>query len=688
MPGSQRGGMQEWAVAERGRFALWLPVLMLAGNTLYFTLLQEPPWWLGTAVLLPSALLAGLLWRHPVPRGLVLAVAAVALGFAAVQMTAHAAPPPLELPRHAVTVVGRVRAVEPLPWGLRVTLAAPSLDGRPALARRVRIRLRPEDDAAPATGDTLRLRARLMPPEPPAYPGGWDLQRDAFFSGMGGYGYALSHAEIVGHAAPTTPGAWLQALRETIATRIAAVLPDPESAICATLLTGAAAAIPEADRAAFRDAGLAHLLAIAGLHIGIVMGLVFATVRAGLAVWEWAALHWPTKPIAALAALAAGGFYMLLTGAHVPIVRSFAMACLLTLGVVVGRRAVSLRGLALAMAVLLLIAPSQSVGVSFQMSFSAVLALIVGYEALRPALTRLRGDGSRGRRLLHHVATLALTSALAGTASAPFAAYHFGQVQVYNVLANVAAVPVTALWIMPAGLIALVLMPLHIEALALWPMGWGVAAVLWIGRSVSALPRAVVAVPHAPDWGLAVVALGMAWVGVWRTRLRLAGVPVIVLGLTSPVWVHPPDLLLAADGRLASVRAGGTMFAQERSGSSGFTLDAWRRMWAAGPPRALPERPEGGLACTDAGCTLRYRVGGPSALLLLRPATGAACVASILASLEPVRLRCPEPLPLLVDRFDLWRDGAHAIWLEHDGVRVVSDRDMRGARPWVPPPPD
>ena len=676
--------LRDWMTAERGRFALWLPVVMAAGNALYFALPAEPPTRAGAVTLLGTAVLLAALWRWQMPRALALGALAAALGFAAVQFATAAAPALLMLPRRGVVVTGQVRAVEPLAQGVRITLDAPRFDDGAPQPRRVRIRLRAEDPALPQTGDQLRLRARLSLPEPPAFPGGWDLQRDAWFSGLGAYGYALTRVTILAHDPPAGFAGWMQALRETIAARIAAVLPDDRGAICATLLTGSTAAIPEADRAAFRDSGLAHLLAIAGLHIGIVMGLVFGGVRAILAASEQAALRWPTKPIAAVAALAAGGAYMLLTGAHVPIIRSFAMACLVTLGVLVGRRAVSLRGLGLAMAALLLLAPAQAMGVSFQMSFSAVLALIAGYEALRPALARLR---ARGGVVLHHVATLALTSALAGTASAPFAAYHFGQVQLYNVLANVAAVPVTAFWIMPAGLIALALMPLHLEALALLPMGWGVAAVLWIGRTVSALPAAVFAVPHAPPWGLAVVALGMAWLGLWRTRVRLAGVAVILLGLASPAFIRPPDLLLAADGRLAGVHANGAMYVAERSGSSAFTLDAWRRMWASGTPRGLPDAPEGGLACTEDGCTLRRRADGPVARLLLVAATPADCAADVLASLEPVRLRCPPPGPWLIDRFSLWRNGATAVWLEADGVRVLSDRAARGQRPWVAPLP-
>jgi competence protein ComEC len=509
------------------------------------------------------------------------------------------------------------------------------------------------------------------------------LQRDAFFAGIGGYGYALTPVQHVAEALPTGPARWIQRLRELIDARIMAVLPDPEGAIAATLLTGATASIPESDRTAFRDAGLAHLLAIAGLHIGIVMALVFGAARLGLVLNEHAALYWRTKEIAALAALAAGGAYMLLTGAHVPIIRSFAMASLVTLGVIVGRRALSLRGLALAMIALILLAPSEVMGVSFQMSFSAVLALIVGYDALRPWLARLQGNGSWRRRMLCHVVALALTSALAGTFSAPYAAYHFGRIQIYYIIANVAAVPITAMWVMPAGLIALVLMPLHTEALALVPMGWGIDAILWVGRTVSSWPAAVLAVPHAPAWGLAVLSIGIAWAGLWRTRVRLAGIPVMALGLLSPLFDRPPDLLVSADARLIGVRTAHGVFVQKHPGASNFTLDAWLQLWAARAASPLPETGEaagGAISCTDPACTLRPR--GVAALLVRGDADDRACTFPLVVSAEPIRLDCANHLEK-IDRFSVWRDGAFAVWLDPAGVRVLSDRENRGARPWV-----
>jgi competence protein ComEC len=505
---------------------------------------------------------------------------------------------------------------------------------------------------------------------------------------------------------------FVQWLRETIAGRVVAVLPGSAGAVSVTLLTGAAMAIPEADHEAFRDAGLAHLLAVAGLHIGIVMGFALAIARFGFALSEHASLFWPTKKLSALCALGAGAAYMVLTGMHVPIIRSFAMACLFTVAVMADRRPLSLRGLALAGMVLMLIAPFEVPDVSFQMSFSAVLALIAGYEALRPWLRRLHG-ASWHRRLLSHVAALALTSTLAGTASAPFGAYHFGHVQVYFVVANMVAVPLTALWVMPAGLIALLLMPLHMEVLALVPMGWGAQVVIWVARATAALPEATFRVVHIPAWGLCVFSVGLAWLGLWRTQRRLLGVLIMAVGLASPVFDHPPDLLVSDDGRLIAVRTGQGAFLQQTSGGSKFVRDSWAQYWAVGSfqpmpdgvPAAPPVVPPGlsvadraapggsngtsgdAVQCKLDACLLRPYPDRPGAMLARGAKHPDFCAqVSVTVSAEPARGLCPRPWPELVDRFTVWRNGSAAIWLEAGGARIVTDRAERGDRPWVPPP--
>ena len=323
-PGRIARWLHALAEAERQRFAPWLAVALGAGVLLYFALPSEPP--AGAAWIAPPLLLLAVLVGMARPAaGYALGLAAaVALGFAVALWHAGRQPPPLDLPRGAVVVSGRVADVNLLPEGRRVTLTRPRLDGGEALPRSLRVRLRNEDPARPEPGEVLTVRALVRAPGSPAYPGAYDFQRAAFFSGLGGSGFAIGRATV----APGTESLPLAGLRAAIEARATAALPGAAGAIAAALLTGGQSAIPAADLAAMRDSGLAHLLSVSGLHIAIVMGVAFSVLRVAIAAVPPLALRMPGKPVAAIGALVVGGFYMLLTGAGVPMQRSFAMATL------------------------------------------------------------------------------------------------------------------------------------------------------------------------------------------------------------------------------------------------------------------------------------------------------------------------------------------------------------------------
>ncbi len=623
---------------------------MAAGIVLYFQPATEPRL-LPVALLATGSFLGALLARHPVPRAALLCAALSATGFASAGIATWRAPPWATLPRTATIVTGTVAALETLPEGRRVSLAAPSLDGAAPLARALRIRLRDTDTQTLAAGDRLQVRALIQPPPPPAYPGGWNMQRDAFFAGIAGYGFAIGPATRLHHAAPGR----LQAWREAIAARIMEGLPGENGAIAATLLTGLGAAIPPDDRRAFQDSGLAHLLAVAGLHMGIVMGMFFLLTRKALAATEYSALYWPTRSIAALVALAAGAAYLALTGAHVPTLRSFAMASLITLATLTGRRALSLRALALAAVALMLIAPHVVMGVSFQMSFAAVLALIAGFEALRPF-----------RATRRYVLSLVLTSLLAGTATLPFAAYHFGTLTPYYVPANLLAVPLTAFWVLPLCLASLALMPFGWERAALVPAGWGIHATLGIARAVAAWPDAVITVRQMPGAALALMALGLVWLCLWRSRLRLAGLAPLAAGLLAALAAPVPDLLVSPD--IVAARVDGQVFAEAGKRAGPFALQAPARVWGQ-PGAPFPSR-----LCDDAAC--RFDIGGQHILLVRGKADcgGAAIV------LTTARLGAGCTAPVMIDAGVTRLQGAIALYVAPCCVRRVTDRE---SRPWV-----
>lgn len=679
--------LEAWLAAERGRLAPWLAVAMGAGVLAYFSLREEPSAWLAA----PAPLLVALAWwvarRAPHAGWGIGLVAAGWLGFGAAALHAAVMPPVADPPRRAVMLSGVVQDVDLLPEGRRVTLAGVRFAaGQPPQPRTFRVRLRANDPARPEPGDRLAVRALVRGPMAPAYPGAWDFQRAAYFAGQGGAGFAIGPAEVAAGSDAAPP---LAGLRAVIEARVTAAVPGAAGAVAAALLTGGRSAIPRDGLAAMRDAGLAHLLSVSGLHIAIVMGVTFWLVRLLLACWRWLALRVDGKACAGLAALAAGGFYMLLTGSGVPMQRSFATAALVTLALLAGRQAISLRSLALVAALVIAIAPAQLLGPSFQMSFAAVLALISGWEALKAPMARLRGEGQWWRRALVAAVALLGTSVLAGLATAPFGLAHFGRLQWYGVAANALAVPLTSVLVMPAGMLAVALMPLGLEGPALSVMGRGCEAILSVALEVTSWPGAASGARPIPSWGLAAFGAGMVWLCLWRMRWRWFGAPVMLLGLVSPAFDRPADIFVSGDARLIGVAAGNVLWVERQSGASSLTRAFWLR--AHGLPEARPLPAEGAAAggairCGPAACVLRPLAHRPAALLLRGAPSPDACgQAAVIVAAEPFRGRCAAST--VIDRFDVWRDGPHAIWLGADGALVVSDRAWRGARPWVPPVP-
>ncbi|WP_297370561.1 ComEC/Rec2 family competence protein [Acidocella sp.] len=657
-----------WVEAERGRFFLLLPVAMGAAILGYFALPAEPPLWVGGGMVVMAGAALGLAWGHFYGRFAAALALAAALGFARAEWRTASLPLMPIIPAGVMDVQGRVAGIELLPGTVRLTLDQVRLDGGPPMARDVRVKLRANDPVSLVAGETVRGYGLLFGPERPAWPGGWDVGRDEYFAGLAAMGAMVGDLTVVAPARPGGLAAWVQTVRADIATRILAVLPPRTGAVAVTLLTGDEQSIPADERQDFIAAGLAHILAVAGLHVGIVMGLAFGITRFLLTRSERLTLRWPVKPVAAVAALLAGGMYALLTGAHLPILRSLAMAGLVTAGIIAGRRAASLRGLAMAALALMLATPEAVLGVSFQMSFSAVLALISGYAAVGHWFTRFHATSSKFGRVGMHLLMLALTSLLAGGASMPFAAFQFGQMQPYWILANLVAVPLTAFWIMPLGLLALGLMPLHLAAAALVPMGWGIGVMVWLTRVIAAWPDALLRVPALPVSAMLAYAAGLSWLCIWRGRGRWLGLGGMVAALVLALGARPPDVLISADARLVAIRAGGSVYVVEQPHASRFVLAQWQGVW-------------GGVALTPAACSAAScRLGAVlyTDTPVCPPGAGVRVIVS--PALVPA---CPGVVVL--DRRRAFLDGAVAAWVTPAKIKLRTDAEVQGRRPWVVP---
>ncbi|HEV2678509.1 MAG TPA: ComEC/Rec2 family competence protein [Aliidongia sp.] len=678
-------------VAERERWVLWLPVAFALGIGGYFALRSEPWGGLGITMALPLAALS--LWArrslHPVaPTALLIALplCLVAGGFAVAQFeTWRVAAPALERRIGPAALDGRVIEVETLNEGIRVTLGAVRLD-RLAPDRtpaRVRVRLK-AGSAVPEVGDHLSVSAILMPPPAPALPGGFDFQRQAFFQRLGAVGFAVGSSQIV-PAARSSISTALRSVRSAMTARIHAALPGPEGAIAAAIITGERGAIPAGINQDFRDSGLAHLLVIAGLHMTLATGAAFFAIRAILALVPRIALVRPIKKWAALGALLIALLYLAISGAAVPTQRAFVMCVLALLAILIDRQPVSMRSLAWAAFLVMALDPVAIVGVSFQMSFAAVLGLIAFYEAWGGKLGGLRQDaGPIGHGLLHLLG-IALTTIVATLGTAAFAIYHFNRFALFSVPANLIAVPLAGVWVMPWALVSCLLMPLGLESVGLVPMGWGIAVIERVAHWTAGLPSATLDLPTMPDWGLLLIVVGGLWLALWRAPWRRWGVMPVLIGVASLTAAHAPDLILAADGALVAVRSNDAyLLSSERTDR--LAAETWLRTAGGIPSGPLPAAGEaaehGAIRCDAAGCLI-LRNDRRIALVRDISVLDEECRTSdLVLSLVRAPRRCGGRTRL-IDLSDLRHNGATALWFG-DPLRIESANAQRGDRPWVP----
>jgi competence protein ComEC len=678
------------AEAERTRWPLWLPVMFGTGIGTYFALPVEPV----SATLLVAlgvalcAVALAAASAKATSRAVLALVAAFALGFAIAKLREErVAAPVLSRALGPFSLEGRVEYAQTHGNGVRVVLSALQarrFDVMPA-PERVRVsfrygaeRLRP--------GDRIRATAVLMPPPGPAAPGAYDFARTAFFQRLGAVGYAYGRPNLL--ARP--PSSFLQQsientinrLRFRMTLRIHEVLPGSTGSIASALITGDRGGISDPDEQALRDAGLAHVLAIAGLHMALVGLGLFWLVRAVLATMPALALRYPIKKWAAGSALIGSGFYLVISGAGPPSIRAFTMLAMMLLAVLFDRTVLSMRSVALAATIILALEPESLVEPGFQMSFAAVAGLIAVAEWERArAAERERQGRPMFAGIRRYMRGIATTSLVGSIATVPYAIYHFDRATHFAVLGNLLAMPIMGFVTMPAAAIAVALMPLGLDAWPLRVMGVGIQAMLAVGHWVSGLPGAVSVAPAWPVGALVLISLGGLWCVIWRQNWRWLGLVPAAAGVVLAYSLKGPDLLVARDGETAALRVASGSLAFPRYPRDRYAATEWLKRDGdeRSPTQAIAKRSDG-IRCDSDGCIAH----GPAARIIAFPsrvdALAEDCLnADILVSAIAINRPCPRPT-FALQKSQVEAAGGYAVWLSP--FRVETVQAMRGERPW------
>jgi competence protein ComEC len=409
---------------------------------------------------------------------------------------------------------------------------------------------------------------------------------------------------------------------------------------------------------------------------------VYFTIRLALAAIPAIALVYPIKKWAAAGAMLGGLGYLLISGAAFATVRSYMMISIMFLAVMLDRPALALRNVALAALAILLVWPESLFDPGFQMSFAAVVALVSAYEWLRVREEERAMRGATGWVLLFF-GGIVTSTLIASLAVAPFGIYHFHNTQQFAILANLVAIPICNLVVMPAALATLVGMPFGLEAAPLQAMGWGIEAMVWSAYWVSGLPGAVGRVPAIPTYAFVLMVAGGLWCTLWGTRWRLLGLVPGVLGLVLAPTGHRPDVLVGRGAALVAVRtAEGSLSALAVRGGSTFELARWLEHDGDGRPQAQVAKADA-FRCDAHGCTARVK--GQLLAVATTPAAlrDDCAAAAILVLTFATPAGCAPPGPM-IDAEDVRTAGAHALYVDGGRVRIETVAETRGARPWAP----
>ena len=682
--GFANGKIAAFFLSRRARWALWIPVAVGVGAGGYFSLRAEPPAWTGALCL--ALLLAFLAPFYSNKKALLawLPVFLAALGFAAAQLRAHAvAAPVLKYATPATVFQGRVLSVERQPEGFRFVLGdiTPqwirySWGKRYAMPAAARLTSRLHQPP-PEAGATVRVKARLLPLPPPVLPGAYDFQRMAWFSGFGATGYALGPVETV---SPARGGRYLLAgLRAAIYRHITAAIPNRDAAaVTAGILIGQRGAISQRAWNDIRLSGLAHLLAVAGLHTGVVTGWIFFFTRLLLAAIPYVALRWPVKKIAAAFSIPAALFYLGLVGAPLPAARAVIMVCAVMAAIIMDRDPFSLRLLALAATVILLLRPESLAGASFQMSFAAVTVLIAFYEGTRGWWSGLYQDRRWFMRAALFVLASMATTAAATLGTAPYALYHFLSVPLLaGFIVNLIAVPIAVFIVLPVGVCACLLIPFGLDAVPFKIVGGGVKMILVVAAMTARMPFAAV---HAASWPLSlliVITFGGLWTCIWQGRARWFGLLPVLLAVCLIPFAPRADVLVSTRGALFAVRAAdGKLWISPGRGDR-FV----RREWALREGGATPSPP---VSCDAHACFYKAR-GHLVAFVKTQSALAEDCKKAgvVISAFVIPPASCTAPL--VIDKKKLRRTGATALYfMPGGGIAAHSVFAARGRRLWTP----
>ncbi len=536
----------------------------------------------------------------------------------------------------------------------------------------VRISLK-SDISGFAIGDRIELSATLMPPPHPSAPGGFNFAEYTYFKQIGAIGFATSRPYLVYSDDLNTTTKYINAFRHKIGNRIESRMEPASASVALALLIGDTSKINITDLTMIRTSGIAHIIAISGLHVVIIVGLIFLSTRVLLARFPYLVNHYDLKKISAVLGILGSFIYLIIAGSPISAQRAFIMSTITLFAIIIDRTSNPMRSVATAGMIVLLLTPENLFTPSLQMSFAACISLIAGFaittKFLKPETYKIGGKFGM------YVLGIVISTLLAGTATTPFVIYHFNQFSTYSLITNLFAIPLTNFIIMPLGVASLLLMPIHLDWLTLPPMGWAINSMVWIAKQVSFLPEASIHIASYSAAGIGLIALGGAMLCMMTTNLRFLSIPIILVGMltNSKTLRGPmPDLMLDSKGKLFALKLDDAHYFSSKM-SARFVRKSWEQSMGIADSLTIRDLE----SCDGFFCKLTSN-NQAVAILYNGKYAPSNCEFNLFINLTEIKTLCNTA----IDRAFLREHGTTFIWLKEEGIKIQSVAGTLKRRVW------
>lgn len=559
---------------ERHNFIVWSPIITMLGIYIYFSRFVDISIKNTSIIFLINLFLFFVTKKHSILKIIFTVSLLLILGFLCSSIRVNLMEyQTISKKIYNVTLEAKIDKIINSHWGKKIIFSDIKTEQRYSLPKKIKLTMRgkksefllqnnkisqnnkvtqfaPEINIA----DTVKFRAILEPIGKPVYVNSFDPRFFAFFSEIGAKGYILSDMEIIKKDNNFSFTRTFENIRNYINNRIMQIVPNTPGAMSKALITGDVSGIDKQSMEQIRAAGLAHLLAISGMNLALVAGMSFVMLRYMLLFFPKISFKMEVKKIAAFFAIIISFLYLAISGMEVSAERAFIMTSVFLLAIIIDRNINPLRSLALAAFIIILWRPESIFYPGFQMSFAAVLALISSFAKFAAYIAARTQNGIISKFFWYFIGVV-VSSFIAGLATTPFALYHFNNYSHYSLLANLIAVPLNSLVVMPAGFIGMIFMPFGLDVLLFKIMGYGNYLTLEWARYIAALPNAVSYVPQMPIMVFGLFIFTLLWFCLWQTHIKFIAIITLCIGVAIHALNKNPDIILSPKDQLFAVRS-------------------------------------------------------------------------------------------------------------------------------------